>query len=186
MAISKSAVRTIYHVEDGPQSMYEIDARHALRFKDQWSETPFAQDGKPAAPVIEISSEWQDLKPSERIALAMKFGHERKGMTAAKADEVIFAEVERRLANPEPEPTLQPKSGRGQVSIPDDWRARNEGDRINMAVSLGAQRNGLTPTSADSSIQAELDRRASAPTPKPVPMQPAPPYSPPLKPLPQS
>jgi hypothetical protein len=46
MPISKSAVQTLYHVEDGPQSMPEIDARHALQFKDEWSKTPWAQDGK--------------------------------------------------------------------------------------------------------------------------------------------
>src|ERR1019366_4874736 len=117
MAVNKSAVRTIYHANDGAVSMYEIDARHALRFKDQWSETPWAQDGKPAKPVIEISSEWQDLKPSERIALAMRFGHERKGMTAAKADEIIAAEVEHQLAEPVP-PAPAPLTGPQPVQAP--------------------------------------------------------------------
>jgi len=94
--VAKSALTTIYHKEDGPKQMYEIDARHALRFKDEWSEAPWSKNGDKSEPIVEIPSDWQDMTNQQRIALAVKLGAERKGLTAAKADEVIEAEVERR------------------------------------------------------------------------------------------
>lgn len=89
---------TAYHVENGPQVFpYAIDAHSAVsRFPDEWSFTAWASDGSKSVPVVEIDPDWQDGKPSERIALAIKLGSERKGLTSAKADEVIEAEVERR------------------------------------------------------------------------------------------
>jgi hypothetical protein len=99
MAVKKSAVRTIYHIEDGPASMYEIDARHALQFKE-WSETPWTKTGEKSAPVVEIADDWQDMSAQQRIALAVKLGADRKGLTSGKADEVILAEIERRAEAP--------------------------------------------------------------------------------------
>lgn len=96
MAVKKSAQRTIYHVEDGPKAMYEIDARHALRFPKEWSETPWGKDGGKSVPIVEIPEGWQDGAASERIALAVRLGADRKGLTGAKADEAIEAEVEHR------------------------------------------------------------------------------------------
>jgi hypothetical protein len=96
MAVKKSALRTVYHVEDGPAAMYEVDARHALRFNKEWSETPWSGTGEKAIPIVEIPDDWQDLKSSERISLAVSLGAKRPGLTAAKADDVIAAEVERR------------------------------------------------------------------------------------------
>jgi hypothetical protein len=64
MAVKKSAVQTLYHVEDGPQSMPEIDTHHALRFKDEWSKTPWNKDGKPT--VAEREREIADLE--QRLA----------------------------------------------------------------------------------------------------------------------
>jgi hypothetical protein len=99
--MAKDALRTIYHKDTGPQQMYEIDARHALRFKDEWSPTPWGKNGEKLEPIVEIPSDWQDLTNQQRIALAVKLGAERKGLTAAKADEVIQAEVDRREATEE-------------------------------------------------------------------------------------
>lgn len=99
MAVTKSAQRTIYHKEQGAVAMYHIDATHALKFKDEWSETPW-KGGEPSDPVIEIPSDWQDLSANQRINLAIKLGAERKGLTGAKADEVIQAEVEKREETP--------------------------------------------------------------------------------------
>lgn len=96
MAVAKSAFVTVYHVEDGPKQMYPIDASHALQFKHEWSATPWGKDGEKSVPIVEIDSDWQDLSNQQRIALAVKLGAERKGLTAAKADEVIQAEVDRR------------------------------------------------------------------------------------------
>lgn len=99
---TRSAVKTVYHVKDGPTSMYLIDASSAVaRFPEEWSFTPWKKDGKKAEPIVEIPSDWQDLKPSERIALAVQLGAKRIGLTAAKADDVIEAEVETRAAAPE-------------------------------------------------------------------------------------
>jgi hypothetical protein len=103
MAVAKAATRTIYHKEQGAVSMYHVDARHALRFKDEWSETPWKKDGSKAEPTIEIPEDWADQSAHERIALAVKLGAERRGLTAAKADEVILAEVEARADAPSEE-----------------------------------------------------------------------------------
>lgn len=100
MAVKKSAVRTIYHVKDGPSTMYDIDTAHALKFKDEWSPTPWAKNGEKSEPTIEIPNDWADTSSQQRIALAVKLGADRKGLTAAKADEVILAEVERREETP--------------------------------------------------------------------------------------
>jgi hypothetical protein len=99
MAVKKSAQRTIYHIEDGPASLYEIDARHALKFKE-WSETPWTKSGEKSAPVVEIPEDWGDMTSQQRIALAVKLGADRKGLTAGKADEAIMAEVEKRAEAP--------------------------------------------------------------------------------------
>ncbi len=97
---TRSAVRTVYHVTDGPQSMYLVDARSAVsRFPDQWSDTPWRRNGGKTAPIIEIPDGWEDMKPSDRITLAVKLGGKRPGMTAAKADEQISQEVEKRSAS---------------------------------------------------------------------------------------
>lgn len=69
------------------------------------------QDGPAPEPLVEIPDDWQDRKPSERIALAVKLGSERKGLTAAKADEVIEDEVERRKVEAdEPSVVVYPNS----------------------------------------------------------------------------
>lgn len=95
MTVKKSALRTIYHVKDGAVAMYEIDATHALKFRKEWSVTPWKGEN-PSEEVVEISADWQDLKPTERIALALRLGAKRKGLTAAIADEVITDELEKR------------------------------------------------------------------------------------------
>jgi len=100
MALAKAAQRTIYHVKNGPQAMYHVDANHALRFKDEWSATPWKKNGDKAEPVVEIPEDWADQSSHQRIALAVQLGAERRGLTAAKADEVILAEVERRADEP--------------------------------------------------------------------------------------
>ncbi len=101
MAI-KNAERTVYHIKDGPARMYLVDANSAVgRFPQEWSNTPWTSKGEKTAPVIEISPDWQDLKPSERITLACRFGAKRPGLTSAKADELIQAEVDRRARSAE-------------------------------------------------------------------------------------
>jgi|SRR6185312_8915534 len=100
MAITKTATRTIYHIEDGPKALYHVDALHALKFKDEWSATPWKKNGEKSEPIVEIPEDWADQSAHERIALAVKLGADRKGLTAAKADEVILAEVEERAETP--------------------------------------------------------------------------------------
>lgn len=101
---TRSAVRTVYHIEHGPQSMYLVDARSAVsRFPKEWSNTPWGKKGEKAEPIVEIPDGWQDLKPSQRISLAVELGAKRVGLTGAKADELIEAEVERRDAEREAE-----------------------------------------------------------------------------------
>lgn len=98
MAIDQSAMRTIYHKQNGPATMFKIDAAHALTFKDEWSTTPWGRDGNKEPATVDIPPDWQDGKPLERINLAVQLGAERKGLTAAKADDFIQAEVEKREA----------------------------------------------------------------------------------------
>lgn len=94
--MAKSALVTVYHIESGPQQMYEIDAGHALKFDKEWSRTPWGKDGEKVVPIVEIPDDWADSSSQQRIALAVKLGADRKGLTAAKADEIILAEVEKR------------------------------------------------------------------------------------------
>jgi hypothetical protein len=102
MAERASAFRTLYHRDAEGKvkavSMPLVDAGHALSFPDEWSETPWSTDGKPGKPVVDIDPDWQDLRPTQRIALAVKLGADRKGLTAAEADKVIAEEVVRREA----------------------------------------------------------------------------------------
>lgn len=100
MALAKAATRVVYHKEDGPQAMYHIDAAHALKFREEWSATPWSKNGDKSEPIVEIPEGWAELSAHERIALAVNLGATRKGLTAAKADEVILAEVERRAETP--------------------------------------------------------------------------------------
>jgi hypothetical protein len=121
MAVKKSALVTIYHVKDGPQRMYEVDARHALRFGNEWSETPWKTDGVKAEKIVEIPADWQDMTPMQRIALAAKLGAERKGLTASKADDHIVAEIERRENEPAEEPARLPAvQGRKSAAVVED------------------------------------------------------------------
>lgn len=105
MKIDSSMSATAYHIETGAFLFpYAIDAHSAVsRFPKEWSFTPWGKDGAPTAAVIEIPADWEEMGPQKRIALAVQMGAERKGLTAAKADEVILAEVERREAEPAPE-----------------------------------------------------------------------------------
>lgn len=32
---------TVYHIKDGAKTLYDIDARHALTFSDEWSREPW-------------------------------------------------------------------------------------------------------------------------------------------------
>lgn len=122
---TKAATKIAYHVDDGPKEMYNVDANSAVaRFPDEWSHTPWSKDGKQAKPLVEIPADWQDERPLQRIALAVALGNERKGLTAAKADDIITAEVEKReveaeaqakadaeeAAKPKPKPKPKPDS----------------------------------------------------------------------------
>lgn len=95
---------TAYHVKDGAQVFpYAIDAHSAVaRFPKEWSMTPWSDNGEQSAPIVEIPDGWQDLKPLQRINIAVQLGADRKGLTAAKADEVIEAEAEARAEAPAP------------------------------------------------------------------------------------
>jgi hypothetical protein len=108
MAISKAATRTIYHIENGPASLYHVDANHALRFKDEWSATPWKSNGEKAEPIVEIPADWQDQSAHQRIGLAVNLGAERKGLTASKDDDFILEEIERRENAPAEEPVKEP------------------------------------------------------------------------------
>lgn len=106
MKIEVNQPTTAYHKEFGPTNFaYGVDAHSAVRqHPKEWSFTPWAEDGKPSAPVVAIPLDWQDQTPSARINLALQIsGEPRKGMTAAKADEIILAEVERREETPAPD-----------------------------------------------------------------------------------
>ena len=50
MASRQSAMRTLYHKTDGAVSMYAIDARHALKFKDEWKVKPWPGQHKAEEP----------------------------------------------------------------------------------------------------------------------------------------
>jgi hypothetical protein len=109
--IDAASAKVAYHVEDGAMTFpYAVDAHSAVsRFPNEWSFTPWSKDGGRTAPVVEIPPDWQDQSPSSRIALALALsGEPRKGMTAAKADDIILAEVERREEEPAPEPAPAP------------------------------------------------------------------------------
>lgn len=112
MKIEVNQPTTAYHKEFGPTNFaYGVDAHSAVRqHPKEWSFTPWADDGKPTAAVIDIPLGWEDQSPSARINLAMQIsGEPRKGMTAAKADEIIQTEVDRRADAPgdEPQPSDQ-------------------------------------------------------------------------------
>ncbi len=94
-----NAMRTIYHVKDGPVMVYHIDANSAVaHHPKEWSNKPW---GDQPQEVIAIPDKWEDLKPSERINLAVTLGEKRKGLTAAAADEAIAREIERRATETE-------------------------------------------------------------------------------------
>ena len=104
-----------YHVTEGEHVFpYSIDAESAVgAHPNEWSFTPWSKDGKKSEPIVEIPTDWQDMKPTERINLAIALtGSPRKGLTAAKADDIIAAEVDKRAAAEQPEPPApqpQPK-----------------------------------------------------------------------------
>lgn len=100
LKINESTSKVAYHVKDGEHLFpYAVDANSAVAsHPEEWSFTPWGKDGKKTASVVEIPPDWQDLKPMQRISLAVSLGAERKGLTAAKADEVIQAEVDEREA----------------------------------------------------------------------------------------
>lgn len=100
----RSQVKTVHHVKDGAVSMYLVDANSAVaRFPKEWSHTPWGKDGDKTVPIVEIPGGWQDMRPSERITLAVSLGAKRVGLTAAKADELIEAEVDKRTKPAEAE-----------------------------------------------------------------------------------
>lgn len=103
----RRATKTVYHIKDGEFSLYIVDAHTAVRnHPKEWSFTPWGRNGDRIAPLVEIPADWQDMKPSERISLAVSLGAKRIGLTSAKADDVIEAEVEKRTAaaaEPQPE-----------------------------------------------------------------------------------
>ena len=103
MKIDAATSAVAHHVKDGAVTFpYAVDARHAVsQHPDEWSWQPWGENGEKLAPVVDIPSEWQDMKPMQRINLAVQLGAERKGLTAAKADEAIQAEVDRREAETE-------------------------------------------------------------------------------------
>lgn len=104
LKIDASMSATAYHINDGAVVFpYAIDAHQAVsHHPKEWSWTPW-EAGEKTKPVVAIPDDWQDMKPSDRIALAMRLtGAERKGLTAAKADEMIEEEVDRRAAEPAP------------------------------------------------------------------------------------
>ena len=93
-----------YHIQDGRHEFpYAIDARMAIsQHPKEWSWTPWGKDGEKTVPVADIPDDWQDMSALARINLAVQLGATRKGLTAAKADEVIQAEVDKRAeAQPE-------------------------------------------------------------------------------------
>lgn len=101
MKIDEATSKVAYHIEDGEVRFpYAIDANNAVgQHPKEWSFTPWGKDGSKLDPVVDIPDGWQDLKPLERINLAASLGEVRKGLTAAKADEAIQAEVEKREAS---------------------------------------------------------------------------------------
>lgn len=113
MKIEATNSMVAYHIKDGATVFnYAVDAHSAVsRFPEEWSFTPWSSDGKKSAPLIAIPEDWQEQSTAARINLAMALsGEPRKGMTAAKADDIILAEVERREAEAEkPEATKEPK-----------------------------------------------------------------------------
>ena len=97
MADIPSAVKTIYHVEHGPTTMYVIDAKTAVgNHPKEWSEKPW--DGSDPIGVV-IPGDWADLPASKRIALARELGAEGN-LSGAKADEIITEYLDKQ-ANPE-------------------------------------------------------------------------------------
>lgn len=98
---TRNAMKNVYYVDkpDTPVAMYIVDANSAVqRFPKEWSFTPWSKTGDTAVPIVEIPEGWEDLKPSERVTLAVKLGAKRMGLTSAKADEIIDAEQQKRAA----------------------------------------------------------------------------------------
>ena len=164
----RSATKTVHHIEDGPKEMLLVDANSAVaRFPDEWSFTPWKKNGERPKPIIDIPVEWQDLKPSERVALAVRLGAERRGLTAAKADELIDAEVDKRAEEAAAEAEAEAEAAKRQpkekpkpaVEIPVGWQDLKPTERISLAVKLGEKRVGLTAIKADEAIEAEVERR---------------------------
>ena len=85
---------------------------------------PWGKKGEKTVQIVEIPDGWEDIKPSERISLAVALGAKRIGLTGAKADEVIATEVERRKAAAEREQEAEePKQDRNEQA---DTRAKPE------------------------------------------------------------
>ncbi|MCK1718867.1 hypothetical protein [Bradyrhizobium sp. 141] len=82
----------------------EVKRRNERRLKN------FTEQPRPRPETaIVIPDNWQNLPALQRINLAAKLGADRKGLIAAKADEVIQAEVDRRQDEIENPPQRNPK-----------------------------------------------------------------------------
>lgn len=92
----------------------EVRAAKVERENTRRMEKLGAADTPRPESVVVIEDNWQNFPPLKRINLATKLGAERKGLTAAAADDVIQAEVDRRqeeIENPaQPEPASEDSS----------------------------------------------------------------------------
>lgn len=139
-----SAMTTVYHVVDGPKQMHHIDARHALKFPDQWRRQPdFTED-----------------EADTYLRNEIKEAEETAEITGEARDKQRAAEVkrrnERRMKHFTEQPRPRPETA---IVIQDNWQNLPPLQRINLATKLGADRKGLTAAKADEVIQAEVDRR---------------------------
>lgn len=98
---TRAAQKVIYHKELGPSPpMYLVDARMAVKLHpNEWSDTPWEKKTEKVAamPAVKIPDEWRAMNAYERIALAADLGAKRFGLSAAKADEWIEAELAKRV-----------------------------------------------------------------------------------------
>lgn len=91
----------------------EVKRRNERRMK-HFTEQPRQ---RPETAVV-IQDNWQNLPALQRINLATKLGADRKGLTAAKADEVIQAEIDRRqdeIENPPAAPVKSPEKSEAEI-----------------------------------------------------------------------
>jgi hypothetical protein len=173
-----NALKTAYHIGNGPTQMYAVDADSAVRnHPKEWSFVPWEVDESNAwrrehdLPVAEVTDETraalsEDAQRRQEAYQLVKEYDEKK--LAERMYEEKVAAARALLATPRPQveapstvPPAAPASSDPSepVEIPSDWHDLSVAKRRSIAQKLGAPPT-VKGDEADAMIDAEVQRRA--------------------------